>query len=111
MGMTDTATRLIKRFGQTATLLKDGEITGPENNPTYGPDVEHEVTVAVTEYTLEQRANSGIADTDLLVFITAGVEPTTVDRLTIGDTQFHIQRVGTLGPDGIVICYELQVRR
>lgn len=112
MGMTDTATRLIKRFGQEATLLKTGERTGgPDYAPTFGPDVEHEVTVAVTDYTIEQRQSSGIADADLRVFMAAGVTPTTADNLEIGGTSYNVQRVATLGPDGVTICYELQVRR
>lgn len=110
MGMTDTATRLIKRFGQDATLQRDGEVTGPSYDPTYGPDLEFPVTVAVTDYTTEERANSLISDDDLRVFMTAGEAPLTSDRLVIGGKTYTINRVGTLGPDGVVICFELRVR-
>lgn len=111
MTMTTTATRLIKRFGQTATLVKPGPFTGPPHAPEQGPDVEHAVTVAVTDYSLEQRAGNSIADSDLRVFMTAGIEPTTSDKLRIDETIFYVTRVATLGPDGVVICYELQVRK
>ena len=111
MGMTDTATRLIKRFGQAATLVKPGEQSGPAYEPTYGPDIEHPVTVAVTEYTTEELDGSLITADDLRVFMTAGFEPITADKLSIGGTNYAIQRVGILGPDGVVICYELQVRK
>ena len=111
MGMTDTATRLIKRVGQAATLTKLGEPTGDPWNPVIGPPTDHPVTVAVTEYTLEERATTLITESDLRVFMTAGVEPTTADTLTIGGDDYVIHRVGILGPDGVVICYELQVRR
>jgi len=111
MGMTDTATRLIKRFGQTAILRQPGAPQGDPWNPTPGVPIDHDVIVAVTEYTLEQRTNSGISDSDLRVFMTAGVEPSTSYKLVIGGKEFHVHGVGTLGPDGVVICYELQVRR
>lgn len=111
MGMTETATRLIKRFGQDATLTKTTE---EPTDPWGGGGtvtVDHTVTVAVTEYTVEERANSFIADTDLRVFVTAGVEPVKGDDLTIGSVQYRVERVGILAPDGVVICYELRVSR
>lgn len=110
MGMTDTATRLIKRFGQAATLSKPGEPTGDPWNPVIGPPTAYTVAAAVMEYTLEERATTLITEGDLQVFMTAGVEPSTSDKLVIGDIEYSIFRVGILGPDGVVICYELQVR-
>ena len=110
MGMTDTATRLIKRFGQAATLTKPGEPTGDPWNPVIGPPTAYTVTVAVTEYTIEERATSLIQESDLRVFMAAGVEPSTADTLIIGGNEYSVHRVGTLGPDGVVICYDMQVR-
>ena len=110
MGMTQTATRLIKRFGQDATLTK---VTEAPSDPWGGggtTSVDHAVIVAVTEFTIEERANSFIADTALRVFMTAGVAPSKGDDLTIGGATYRIDRVGILGPDGIVICYELRVQ-
>lgn len=109
--MTDTATRLIKRFGQDATLRKRGAPSGPEWNHTPGVPVDHAVTVAVTEYTIEQRKGEVISGSDLRVFMAAGIEPTNADTLVIGGDTFQIHRVATLGPNGVVICYELQVGR
>lgn len=116
MGMTDTATRLIKRFGQDATLtIESNESDGSlEDDPwadDAGTTTNHAVTVAVTEYTTEERANSLISDSALRVFMTAGVEPSTSDKLVIGGTEYRIERVGILGPDGTVICYELRVQQ
>lgn len=110
MGMTQTATRLIKRFGQTATLTKPGEVSGPPYAPEYGPPTDHSVTVAVTEYDWRERDTTAIQESDLRVFMTAGIEPTTADKLTVGGVEYGIFHVGILGPDGTVICYALQVR-
>lgn len=111
MGMTSTATKLINRFGQDATLTKPGEPTGPPYAPIPGVPTDHAVTVAVTNYTLEERANASITDADLRVFMAAsGVVPTTADTLTIGGKDYSIYRIATLGPDGVTICFDLQVR-
>jgi len=112
MSMTDTATRLIKRFGQSAILRQPGAPTGDPWNPTPGTPVDNAVIVAVTEYTIEERNVAAIADSDLRVFMAAGsVAPSTADKLVIGGIEYSISRVGILGPDGVVICFELQVRR
>lgn len=111
MGMTDTATRLIERFGQSATLTKPVAPAGNPWDPQVGTPTNHAVTLAVTNYTIEQRSNELILLSDLRVFMTAAVEPTTADTLTIGGTEYSIISVGTLSPDGAVICYEVQVRR
>lgn len=114
MGMTETATKLIKRFGQAATLVKPAEgLTEPQNPwdpPGEGEPVEHPVTVAVTEYTVEDMANSLIGVSDLRVFMAvADAVPLKSDTLVIGGVTYQIKRVGTLGPDGVTICYDMQV--
>ncbi|KIN72563.1 hypothetical protein [Sulfitobacter guttiformis] len=110
MGMTETATRLIERFGQDAILRKQPAPRTDPDDPPAGPAVDYPVTVAVTDYTVEERANALISDSALRVFITEGVVPSTADKLVIGGVAYLINRVGTLGPDGVVICYELRVQ-
>lgn len=114
MGMTATATKLIKRFGQAATLVKPATgPTEPENpwdEPTEGEPSEHPVTVAVTQYNVEDMDGTLIGASDLRVFMAvADVVPLKVDTLVIGGTTYQIKRIRTLGPDGTVICYDLQV--
>jgi len=111
MGMTETATRLINRFGQDAVLQKQPAPQTDPDDPPPGPPVDHPVTVAVTEYTVEERANSLISDTALRVFMAAAVAPNNADKLVIGGTVYQVERVATLGPDGVVICYELRVQQ
>ena len=107
--MTETATRLIERFGQDAFLRKQPAPQTDPDDPPPGPAVDHAVVVAVTEYTVEERANALISDKAVRVFMTAGIAPTTADKLVIGGIAYLIERVGTLGPDGVVICYEMRV--
>lgn len=116
MGMTETATRLIKRFGQAATLKKPpegpAEPQNPWDEPGEGVSTSHPVTVAVTEYTIEDMAGGLIGVSDLRVFMAiSDVVPLKSDALVIGGNTYQIKRVGILGPDGVTICYELQVTR
>ena len=111
MGMTSTATKLIKRFGQAAVLRKAGGMSGDPWNPDPVPPTDHAVTVAVTQYTVEDMANTLIGTADLRVFMAvADAVPLKSDTLVIGGQSYAIESVSTLGPDGVTICYDLQVR-
>ncbi len=114
MGMTSTATKLIKRFGQAATLVKPPEgPTEPQNpwdEPGEGVSTSHPVTVAVTEYSIEDMDGTLIGVSDVRVFMAvADVVPTKADTLVIGGKAYEIKRVGILGPDGVTICYDMTV--
>jgi hypothetical protein len=114
MGMTSTATKLIKRFGQAATLVKPSEgPTEPQNpwdEPGEGVSTSHLVTVAVTEYSVEDMDGTLIGVSDLRVFMAVSdVVPLKSDTLVIGGKSYQIKRVGILGPDGVTICYDMQV--
>lgn len=114
MGMTSTATKLINRFGQAATLVKPAtgptEPVNPWDEPIEGVPTEHAVTVAVTQYNVEDMDGTLIGVSDLRVFMAVSdVVPTKADTLLIGGTSYEIKRVGVLGPDGVTICYDMQV--
>ena len=115
MGMTETASRIIKRFGQPGTFNRRGEQTGGEAwNPTYGPDTQHPATVAVVAYEQERRDGSLIQANDLRVLVSVeglDIVPTLADRLVVGTREFSLANVTPLAPDGVVRFYDLQVRR
>ena len=114
MGMIETASRIIARFGQAAEIVRPGEVTGPEYNPTYGPPTLHPATVAVVDYDQTERDGTLIqtADKRALVAVEGlGVVPTTADTLRIGGQDFVIVRVAPVAPDGVARFYKLQVRR
>lgn len=114
--MTQTATKLINRFGQAATLVKPStepdEPQNPWDDPPAEPNepLEYPVVVAVTEYSIEDMDGTLIGVSDLRVFMAvADVVPLKSDTLVIGGKTYEIKRVGILGPDGTTICYDLQV--
>lgn len=113
MGMSATATKLIKRFGQAAILRQTVEGEGGDPwEPPVTTEVDHAVTVAVTDYTIEQRANLAISESDLRVFMAVSdAAPVNTDTLVIGGVDYVVVSVSTLGPDGVTICHDVQVRR
>lgn len=116
MGMKQTASRLIAKHGQAATLLRPGEGTFDGfGGYTPGPDTEYPVTILTATYAVEvQFIAGGLMDVgDQRVFLSVeglSLTPATTDRLRIGGEVFRTIRVSPLAPAGEVIFWELQVR-
>ena len=116
MGMKETASRLIVKYGQAATLLR----AGPPTQNAYGEeipgvDTEYPVTILSATYAVEiQYIAAGLINVgDRRVFLSADgltIEPEIADRLLIGGEEFSVARVSLLAPAGEEIFYELQVR-
>lgn len=114
MGMTETASRIIKRFGQTGTFERASTPTGDAWNPTPGTPTTYTATVAVVDYEQQHRDGELIRADDLRVLVSVeGLDtvPTLADRLTIGGDAYCIAKVTPLAPDGTPRFYDLQVRR
>lgn len=116
MGMMETASRLITKHGQAATLLRPGEgTTDGFGGYIPGPDTEYPVTILTATYAVElQFIAGGLMDVgDQRVFLSVEgltLTPATTDRLRIGGQVFRTIRVSPLAPAGEVIFWELQVR-
>ncbi|KEP67860.1 hypothetical protein DL1_18490 [Thioclava dalianensis] len=117
MGMKETASRLIAKYGQAATLSRPGESTVDEfGNPVDGEPTLYPVTVVSATYAIElQLLASGWLETgDQRVFVSVdglSVEPKTTDKLVIDGTEFETRRISPLAPAGEVIFWEMQVRK
>ncbi|SDE96438.1 hypothetical protein SAMN05421538_11813 [Paracoccus isoporae] len=114
MGMIETASRIIKRFGQTATFERPGESGGTPWDPEPGTPTFHTAIVAVVDYEQEHRDGTLIQANDLRVLVSVvglDIVPNLADRLTIGGAEYSIANVTPLAPDGTVRMYDLQVRR
>lgn len=120
-----TAARLIKRFGQEGAIRRrtqaetGGQPTNPWEHPDDVPgeipaaDVDYPATLVVLEYTLGERENSLIQNSDKKVFIsTEGleVEPTEADQLVVQGRALEIVTLMPLAPAGTVVFYEAQAR-
>ena len=117
MGLTKIVSRLIKKHGQAATLLRLGEEIGDDGygNVIYGPDTSYPVTLLSATYAIELQLIAGgfldVGDQRVLVSVEGlTVEPATTDKLLIDGTEFEVRRGAPLSPAGEVIFWEMQVR-
>lgn len=96
----------------TVVILRDGELTGPENKPTYGPPTEHELKAVLLDYAEMERDGTLIRAQDRKILVEAGAfVPTTADAVRIkGVEVLEIVKVTPTEPAGIPVLFELQVR-
>ncbi|SEP61987.1 hypothetical protein [Thalassovita taeanensis] len=116
MGLTHIASRLIKKHGQAATLLRPGEGTVDEyGGYTPGPDTGYPVTLLSATYAIELQLLAGgfldVGDQRVLLSVEGlTVVPQTTDKLLIDGIEFETRRVAPLAPADAVIFWEMQVR-
>lgn len=112
--MTQTASRLIARFGQAATIVRPGPLVPDGAGGGVRTDgSEHAATVAVVQFDQLVRAGSGFHADDVRVLVSAeglAVAPQQSDRIRIGATNLKIIAVSPVGPDGAVILWEVKAR-
>ena len=114
MGMIETASRIIARFGQAGTFERPGADGGTPWAPEPGEPTLHPATVAVVAYEQDHRDGTLIQANDLRVLVSVeglDIVPSVSDRLLVGADDFFIAKVEPLGPDGVARFYDLQVRR
>ena len=104
--------RLLARFGQTATLIKPGAVTGPEWDPSPGPATEHQITVV--DENQKQRDQSGTligeAVHALIVSTSGGIAPERQDRVRLANGRdLEVLDVRPTAPGGVVLLFEVRV--
>lgn len=107
-----TADRLVTRFGQTGAIRRQ-TASGSENNPTFTP-TDHECTLVTEAYKTSEIDGSRVMASDLKVILAKGdlaISPTTEDKLVIGGVPYSIVDVSPLSPGGVVVLWQMQVRR
>lgn len=104
-----TASRLIARFGQSATLRQIVN-SGTEWAPT---QTKTETTITAVDLNERVRDNSGtlVGQTmrTLYVETSAGVTPGKGDKVLIGGSEHEVSEVRPLSPGGTVIMWELDL--
>lgn len=113
MGMTETASRIIARYGQSAMIERQGNPPMTPWDPPATP-VFYMCTVAVAKYDLTYANGTLINENDRRVFLSVDgleIEPVSSDRLLIDGTSYALVSIHPLAPDGAVRFYELQARR
>lgn len=106
-----TATRLLERFGQSATLRQVSTSGGDPWDPaTTTTDIA--VTLAVLDYDADEVDGTVVRRQDRRVYMAAdgATAPTTDDAFVIGGTTFQIVAVQPFTPSGTDVYYEIQAR-
>lgn len=112
-----TADRLIKRFGQTGTLIRMIPGSGPKSNPGPSTSVSFPMTIVVLSYDRREINNTNILSTDKHIFAsTLGntfgeIEPST-DTIAASDGNIYtiVPPVSQLNPGGVNVLWDLQAR-
>lgn len=103
-----TASRLIAKFGQSATLRQTAN-TGTAYSPTRA-NTDATVTVAFVEYGDRHIDGTLIKQGDRIAYLAAGTIPDIDDKLIVNGVTYSVVNVKQLNPAGTVVYYELQVR-
>jgi hypothetical protein len=110
--MTDTASRLLKRFNQgVIRYIEAGPSTGPAWNPTPGADVTTELDGFATGVAAEYVDGKSVLATDLMV--TAAVfdrVPTMSGRLEIDGKEVQIVKIMAKPAAGTVVAWAFIAR-
>jgi hypothetical protein len=108
-----TAERLLIKFGQAGSIVRDVPGGGSDWDPGEPVPTPYACTVAVLKFDNKDIDGTLIKATDKKVYIAAkglAIIPTTTDRISIGGVQHTVIRVMPLNPAGINVYFELQAR-
>lgn len=97
--------------GHAATLIRPGSPTGPEWDPTPGPEQRIPVKLLGDSLSLGLISGSAIQAGDRREMMAAeGTTPTPADSLQIGGTTYAIIRADPFAPGGVALFYDLILR-
>jgi len=105
-----TASRLIRRAGKPAVLVRPGEREGPEWDSTIGPETRHDITVVETSNRVRDASGIMVGQslTTLLV-ASEGTEPRKTDSVEVNGDLHQIMDVRPLRPGSLVLMWEIDL--
>lgn len=108
-----TAIRLLAKYGKPATLVQASAPTGPAWNPAPGVDALTPCVWLETDNSIKNRSSTVIEAGDKfgLVSVAAAVAPALPMQFETDGERYAIVEVGPLNPGGLVMYYEVHVRR
>lgn len=109
-----TAEKMLTKFGGVAAI----RVETPGNGPAYAPGTptteDYACTIVITDYTANERMGTAIEANDKKVLVsTSGlaITPTVSDKLVVASKAYPIVNIKSLSPAGVVVMWEMQVRR
>lgn len=109
-----TALRLLDKFGQAGSIVRDMPGNGPIYDPGEPVPTPYPCVAAVLKFDNKDIDGTLIKATDKKVYVAAkglSIVPTTTDKLMIGGVAHTIVRVMPLNPAGFDVYFEVQARR
>ena len=111
-GLQATASRLIDKFGQDATLSKQGADTGQPWDPEPGAAVTSDAILCDIGYSLMNRNETLVQKGDRRVLISViGSAPELGDQMIVESVTYNIIDLMPLSPGGTVLLYEAMLRK
>ncbi|MAW87167.1 MAG: hypothetical protein CMJ42_11615 [Phyllobacteriaceae bacterium] len=112
MGLTASANRVIARYGRAAKLLRETVTGGDEWDPET-TTAEHDVTVALVDFTADERSGTVIAETDRKAILSVAgltIDPKPSDRLQVDGVTYVVAAVHKVESGGSVHAWTLRVK-
>jgi hypothetical protein len=106
-----TATRLLQRFGASATLkVVTGSAYDPATSTTTPTYTSNTTTAAVFDYDAKYIDSTLIRTGDKRAYLAPAHAPKQGDRLTWQGTDYEVVAAKTVSPAGVPVLYEAQIR-
>lgn len=108
-----TALRLLEKFGQSGSIIRDVPGSGPVWDPGDPTPTPYACTMAVLKFDNKDIDGTLIKATDKKVYVASYgllITPTTTDRIIIRGVSHTIIRVMPLNPAGIDVYFDVQAR-
>ncbi|WP_163836870.1 hypothetical protein [Spartinivicinus ruber] len=114
-GLASTASKLLADKGAPVVLLREsGETFDPVNGRvTPGTTKQLKTSGVLTSFTktTETELGGNIVAGDMLLVLSAEVEPLSTDKLLVNGEPWQIVRILPVNPAGTPISYKVQVRK
>ncbi len=108
-----TALRLLEKFGQSGSIIRDVPGSGPVWDPGDPTPTPYRCVAAILATEMKDVDGTLVKSTDRTAYVAAKglvIEPTTTDRLVFNDKSYTIVKVAPLEPSNVVIYHKLFVR-
>ena len=108
-----TANRLIEQFGQTATISRQAASGATPWAPTL-TETGYEVKAVMLDYSAREIDATDILGADQKAYVAVGqlpITPKAGDTMTVGSIKLEVVRSMPLGPAGVAVFFELQLRK
>ncbi|EJN04237.1 hypothetical protein [Phyllobacterium sp. YR531] len=108
-----TALRLLDKFGQAGSIVRDMPGNGPIYDPGEPVPTPYPCVAAVLAIELKDVDGTLVKSTDKTAYVASkglAIEPTTIDRLMFNGKSYTIVKVAPLQPAATIVYHKLFVR-